>query len=105
MTDLRPELARRQSHTEQVLAVFKASPHVWIHWTVFSELVGERAYRTRISNAKEVVTAAGGTIESREDRDGRRIDTRYRYTPQTPLGRDASLPTPPGLLFALHERP
>lgn len=104
MSDLRPELARRQSHTEQVLAVFRASPRVWISWTVFSDLVGERAYRTRISNAKAIVKKDGGDIVSRTYQEGRRINTEYRYLPTVPLGRDASRPTPPGLLFDLAPR-
>ncbi len=86
------ELARRQSKTAKVVAVFRDAPRQWLIWALFSDLVGERAYRTRISNAKKRFEQEGGTVESRTYTEGPRIITEYRYLPQKPLGRDAGVP-------------
>src|SRR3954464_9796700 len=92
--DLRAELQRRESNTEKGLAIFRASPRGWISWTVFADAVGERAYRTRISNAKKHLKLEGGTIESRTFKDGLRIVTEYRFLDYQPLGRPADVPAP-----------
>lgn len=84
------EAVRRQSNTAKVLEVFRASPRQWINWTVFADLVGERAYRTRISNAKKVIVKDGGTLESRTYTSGRRIVTEYRFIPQPSVDRAAA---------------
>jgi len=92
MTSLAPEMARRQSNTDKVLALFRSSPRRWIYWTEFSELVGERAYRTRISNAKSVIVKEGGVVQSISTKRGRQILTYYRYLPYVPLGPSAETP-------------
>lgn len=88
------EIQRRQSHTAKVIQVFRDCPRHWIIWTRFRDLVGERAYRTRISNAKEVFEAEGGTVESRTYPCGAEIVTEYRYLDHQPLGRSADVPSP-----------
>ncbi len=86
---MKDELARRQSLTDKVIEVFRARPRQWIEWGDFAYLVGERAYRTRISNAKKLFVKEGGTVERRTFRNGHRIITEYRYLPYVPLGRPA----------------
>ncbi len=89
---MKAEIQRRQSNTAKVIEVFRLSPGVWILWTVFAAIAGDRGYRTRISNAKKVFTVEGGTLESRTVYVGLEIRTEYRYLPHDPLGRDASTP-------------
>ncbi len=86
---MKAEIERRQSNTDKVLRMFRADPQQWISWSDFAYLVGERAYRTRISNAKKVIEKEGGTVESRTFKEGPRIITEYRYLPYVPLGRPA----------------
>lgn len=88
------EIARRQSNTAKVIELFRARPCRWIDWQAFASLVGDRAYRTRISNAKKVFVKEGGTVESRTYPKGFAIITEYRYLPMAPQGRDASVPAP-----------
>lgn len=82
MDALVSELQRRQSNTEKVIAIFEDMPRAWLSWTLFADAVGERAYRTRISNAKKRLEQTGrGTIESRTFKEGPRIITEYRFIP------------------------
>ena len=97
---MKAELERRQSNTDKVLEVFRSRPLQWIEWAVFADLVGERAYRTRVSNAKKIITAipngathAEGVIESRTYTCGPRIITEYRFLPYVPIpSRDVGKP-------------
>lgn len=117
--DLSAELARRQTHTDKVLELLRAQPNTWLSWQAFAALVGVRAYRTRVSNARKVLEAEGDCVETRQvpaiavERGADRLpsrmfvgpgDTQYRYLPQAPIGRDATVPDPAasGLLFSLH---
>jgi hypothetical protein len=103
------EITRRQSNTEKVLAYFIAHAKEWIDWHVFAELVGVRAYRTRVSDARKIVEKAGGKIETRDKRGVTGVDrepdgmpvrlylgftTQYRYLPYVPLARPADVQPP-----------
>lgn len=104
---LRAELDRRQTNAEKVVAYFRARPKVWIDWQDFAQLVGVRAYRTRVSDARKVVEAEGGVIETRDKRGITSIErdaagdptraylgftTQYRFLPYVPLARAADIP-------------
>lgn len=94
MEALKPEIERRQSNTAKVVELFRSKPNQWISWSDFAYLVGERAYRTRISNAKKLFEAEGGTVESLTRVVPPRILTEYRYWPVKPLGPSADVPHP-----------
>lgn len=101
---MKSEIARRQSNAEKVLALFRARPTTWIDWQEFAELVGVRAYRTRVSDARKIVEAEGGTIETRDKRGITGLErdeehtpavlylgftTQYRFLPYVPIARAA----------------
>ena len=84
------ELARRESHTAKVYALFVAHPREWLNATVFMEVGGAFAWRTRISNARKLLERDGGVVENRQYRVGEQIVSEYRYLPYVPLASDAS---------------
>lgn len=91
MSSLLPqERARRQSNTEKVLTLFRAHPMRWLHWRRFEAVGGACAWRTRISEARRIVKAEGGTIENNDSVKR----SAYRYLPYVPLARSADIPAP-----------
>ena len=106
---LTQEITRRQSNTEKVLALFRSRPLEWIDWTELAEVGGALAWRTRVSGARQIIRAEGGTLENRQrrnisvERDQDRqparmclgaIISEYRYKPFVPLGRSADVQPP-----------
>ena len=87
---MKAEMERRQSGTQKLLELFHARPCQWISWCDLGELGGNLAWRTRVSDCRKIVTRAGGQIEWNKNI----RDSRYRYLPHTPLGRDASEQVP-----------
>lgn len=85
---LRPELARRQNHTIDLLRLFKERPLTWIGWMEIAKVAGSCAWRTRISDVRKIVKKRGGNIEW-----NRKNSSAYRYVPYVPLSRDAAMPT------------
>lgn len=71
------EHQRRQSNTEKVLAVFRASPSRWLHWRRLEKVGGACAWRTRISDARKILERGGGRIEH----NGSITRSAYRYIP------------------------
>ena len=87
----RDELSRRHSNTVKVLALFKASPLVWISATELMQAGGAMAWRTRVSDARKIVRAEGGAIENRQRNvrvgnadDAPLVVSEYRYVPRAP---------------------
>ncbi len=87
---MKDEIERRETFTAAVLAYFKARPNVWIDARDLMELGGLMAWRSRISDARRIIEAEGGRLENQQHRVfSRTVISEYRYTPFTPLGRDA----------------
>ena len=82
---MKSEMDRRQSATEALLHLFQAKPMTWIAWTDLAESGGNLGWRTRVSDARKIVQRAGGRIEWNKNI----RDSRYRFVPYEPLGRDA----------------
>ena len=93
------EAERRQSFAAAVLAYFKARPGVWIDSSELEHVGGRMAWRTRVADARKVVSKEGGAIANRIQRLKDRVISEYCYTPHTPLGRDASEPIEQKALF------
>lgn len=77
----------RHSFTAEVLAYFQARPYVWIHARTLQGIGGSFAWRTRVSQARKRLRAAGaGDIENTVERRGRDrvVDSWYRYVPAEP---------------------
>lgn len=83
---MKEELSRRQSHTEQVLALFRQNPLRWLHWRRIEKVGGACAWRTRISDARKIAAKDGGRIEH----NGSVARSAYRFVPYQPLGPDAA---------------
>jgi len=104
MAALTAERERRQAKADDVMALFKSKPGVWIDWTELAKVGGGAAWRTRVSECRQIVKADRGQIENRQSRTvtqgphGLKVSgpvvSEYRYLPYEPLGRDASIPVP-----------
>lgn len=98
MIPLASEIQRRDTGTEQVLALLQSRPHEWISWQDFAAIAA-CAWRTRISDARKILRTQGYDVEW-----NKRRSSAYRLVPLA-LGRDATLPTAlPGYLFAVHKQ-
>lgn len=99
MTDVPEEIARQSHGTAHVLALLRARKGMWIAWGEFSK-IAPCAWRTRISNARQLAKADGEVVEwNRNPR-----QSAYRLIDQ-PLGREASNVSPADrLLFDIHPR-
>jgi hypothetical protein len=81
----------RHSFTADVLAYFKARPNVWIDAGTLQDVGGRFASRTRISEVRKRLEAAGeGTIENRTSRMSSEwaasvAESSYRYVPAVPV--------------------
>ncbi len=103
--DLWQEHARRKRSCRKVLEFLRAHPREWIAAKEFMPLGGQMAWRTRLSDARRIIEAEGGTLENRQWRANAMdskpatrlflgpIVSEYRYLPNAPIGRDASVPT------------
>lgn len=92
---MKTEISRRQNYAEQLEAFLRARPGAWIAAVDFEQF-GRQAWRTRLSEVRQVIEAEGGVIENRQRRvplgaseTSYTILSEYRYRPQA-LGRDAS---------------
>jgi hypothetical protein len=82
---LGPQIAGRQSRTQDVLALFKASPGRWIDVHTLAHVGGFAAWRSRVSDARQIVVKGGeGNIEW----NGVPEESAYRFTPFVALGPD-----------------
>lgn len=79
---MKAEIARRQSNTEKVLALFESRPLEWIPWHEIERHLGGPGWRTRISDARR----RGNRIDWNKNVK----DSRYMYVPFQPLGPDAA---------------
>ncbi len=86
MTSLAPELARRQTNTDKVLALFRAKPMEWIDAHDIALVGGFMAWRTRVADARAIAENSGWTIEWNKQR-----YSMYRYRP-IPQGPSAETP-------------
>ncbi len=84
------EADRRATFKLAVLAYFKAHPMQWIDSAELERVGGRMAWRTRVSDARKIVKAEGGTIRNRLNRQSEKVISEYMYTPYQPLGREAS---------------
>lgn len=91
MTSLAPELARRSTNTEKVLALLRAKPMTWLPWREIADVGGVCAWRTRISEARRLLKAEGGKIENRLLKKNS-ARSAYRYVPYIPQGTSAETP-------------
>jgi hypothetical protein len=90
----RTEAERRGSLADRVEALFKARPSEWIAVPDLMSAGGFCAWRTRVADARRRVQREGeGTIEWNGDV----RDSRYRFLPSQPLGRDGGLSAQPEL--------
>lgn len=64
---MKVEIARRQNYAEQLEAFLRARPGIWIAAVTFEQF-GRQAWRTRLSEVRQVIEAEGGTIENRQRR-------------------------------------
>ena len=78
--------AIRQTYTAQVLALFRARPLQWIGVHELAQVGGFAGWRTRVSQARQVIRREGGRLEwNKQTR-----TSAYRFIPYEPLGRDAA---------------
>lgn len=89
--NMRDERERRQTNTAKVIALLTARPKEWINATVFMELAGAMAWRTRISEARQVIERDGGKLENRQQRTSGVVVSEYRFLPYVPLASDAGV--------------
>ena len=83
---MRQELERRTSHTQQVVALFRAKCQQWISWNELARVGGQLAWRTRVADARRMLKREGGTVEWNHDI----LASAYRYVPYERIGRDAA---------------
>ncbi len=84
------EADRRASFKQAVLAYFKAHPLQWIDSSELERVGGRMAWRTRVSDARKIVTLEGGEIRNRLNRQTEKVISEYMYVPYQPLGREAN---------------
>lgn len=81
---------KTNTFTQRVLDFLLERPNQWIDATVFEHVGGRQAWRTRISNARQILEAEGkGTIKNRCQTvlrsDGSRFTrSQYCYEPARP---------------------
>ena len=83
---MKQELERRTSHTQQVLALFRARPQQWIAWRELAKVGGQLAWRTRVAEARRILKRDGGSVEWNKNIRA----SAYRFVPYERLGRDAA---------------
>lgn len=76
---LGPELERRLSATARLWAHFQANPHVWVPVAELARIAGFCAWRTRVSDARELAKAAGGDLTWNQNVK----QSAYRFVPQS----------------------
>lgn len=81
------ELERRASLLDEVEALFRSKPLVWIGWREFAKVGGACAWRSRIAECR---TKRDMRIEWNKNV----RESAYRFTPHVPLGRDSTQPLP-----------
>ena len=82
---MKDELDRRATYTTAVLELFLSRPFAWIDVRTLAEIGGFAAWRTRVSDARQIVTdRRSGVIEWNNQIKA----SAYRYVP-------AVAPTPP----------
>jgi len=86
---MREEIERRSGATTRVLGLFQSRPWQWIGWMDLATVGGSLGWRTRVSNAREIVRKEGGDIVWNENVKA----SAYMFKPQAPLGRSADMPT------------
>ncbi len=79
------EIRRRQTRTERVLELFQARLNQWIDVHDLASVGGFSAWRTRVSEARELAEQDGFTIEWNH----KLATSAYRLI-RKPLGPDAS---------------
>lgn len=85
MSRVSEELERRQSATDEVLALLQSKPLHFFGWREFAK-IAPCSWRTRLADARRIVKRDGGDVVwNRSVR-----DSRYAYRPYQPLGRDAA---------------
>ena len=83
---MKAEIERRASYTAAVLDLFLSRPFDWIDVRTLAEIGGFAAWRTRVSDARQIVTDRQcGAIEWNNQIKA----SAYRYVPVLPK------PTPP----------
>ncbi len=85
---MKDEFARRANKTADVLALFRRKPLTWIGVHELAHVGGFAAWRTRVSDARKVLEADGGSLVWNENRD----ESAYMFKPYVPLGRSADKP-------------
>ena len=83
---MKQELERRTSHTQQVVALFRARPQQWIAWRELAKVGGQLAWRTRVADARRILAEEYATVEWNKDVKA----SAYRFVPYERLGRDAA---------------
>lgn len=87
---MKDELDRRATLAKAVLELFRAHPLQWLEAGALAEAGGFCAWRSRVSDARQVVKREGGDIVWNKDP----RHSCYRYHPQAPQGRDAGEQVP-----------
>src|SRR5206468_3507790 len=90
------EAERRASRTDRVEELFRERAVEWVTVADLMKAGGICAWRTRVADARHrFKTADAGVIEWNGDVH----DSKYRYLPYTPLGRDGGTLVPQRSLF------
>lgn len=82
------QIAVRQTYTQKVIALFKSRPLEWLTVQELAQVGGFAAWRSRISDARQILEAEGGTLEWNHKI---RLSA-YRWLPYRKLGRDSAEP-------------
>jgi hypothetical protein len=69
-----------------VLEFFREFPNEWLGVHQLAKVGGFAAWRTRVSEARELLKAEGGDVLWNKDTK----DSRYMYRPHVAIGRDAA---------------
>lgn len=85
---MKAELARRESNTDRVLALFQSRPLEWLTPREIAAVGGFSAWRSRVADARALAEQDGFTIEWNHEI----ATSAYRYRP-VKLGRDPQVPT------------
>lgn len=80
-----PDFVHRRTRTTDILELFKARPGVWIDVHELAHVGGFASWRSRVSEARQIVVQAGdGSIEWNNNS----LDSAYRFVPFIRLGDD-----------------
>lgn len=82
---MKTEIARQQTNTAKVWAHFQARPLQWIPARELATVAGFCAWRTRVSDARDLAKKDGGDIVWNQ----KVRDSAYRFVPYVPLARSA----------------